>query len=629
MCGIAGHVHWQGGVDMPALERMVSALAHRGPDDSGIWRSADGLCALGHRRLSVIDLSQAGHQPMIDPLTGNSIVFNGEIYNHRDLRRRCESAGDVFQSNSDTEVVLALYRRYGVNCLHSLRGMFSIALWDNARRQIFLARDRLGKKPLNYALTPSGVVFASEIFPLSKHPAVSDKMDLEALELYFQLQSIPAPWTIYRDVRKLPPGHFVLADCKSFTIQRYWSLDYRHKGVRSESEALEAFEEKLTDAVRVRMISDVPLGAMLSGGVDSSVVVALMAKLADAPVRTFSVGFSEEGLNELPYAQRAADRFGTRHHPQIVQGDVERMLPMIARHYGEPFADSSAVPSFLVCQEARRHVTVVLNGDGGDELLGGYARYTASQWGIVSGRALGSLLGPRGLISLVPHWSAMTSLPARALRRILHDFVSPEIGGLLMFIGYWNDDRRAQLLDGCHDSSLLPRWRLNWMSEAFEHADNPIERMLWLDNHTYLPNDLLVKMDVAAMHCGLESRSPLLDHEVIELCASFPPKLKVNRGTGKYLLKKLALKYFPPDFVHRRKMGFGVPLTEWLRGPLRSYAESIVLDPNIMAPLNQQEVRNCWANLLNGNQGRDAEAARAWALLMYGQWRQSVQSVPT
>ena len=622
MCGLAGEVHFGGAVDAAAAAHMAEGIAHRGPDDHGLWIEQGQRCVLTHRRLSIIDLSPLGHQPMLDPATGNALVFNGEIYNYRELRRQCEALGDNFRSESDTEVILALYRRYGVQCLQRLRGMYAIALWDAGRQELFLARDRLGKKPLNYALTPEGIVFCSELQPLARHPLVSRERDDDALELYLQLQAIPAPWSIYRQIRKLPPAHLAVFGRDGLRIEKYWSVDYRRKLVISDGDALEAFEEKLTEAVRLRMISDVPLGALLSGGVDSSVVVALMSRLSNAPVRTFSIGFSEQAFNELPYAQQAAEICGTRHHPEIVSGDVEHLLPLIARHYGEPYADSSAVPSFHVSRVARQHVTVVLNGDGGDELLGGYGRYAVPDHAIRMGSMVSRLLGPERLVDLMPFWANARSVPARAIRRLARDFMSPEMGGLLMFMGYWNDGVRQQLLGRTQDSGLLQRWRLDWLRQAFDHADNPIDRMLWLDNRTYLPDDLLVKMDIAAMHCGLEARSPLLDHELIEFCAQLPVAMKVRRRTGKFLLKRLAEKYFPHGFVHRKKMGFGIPVAQWLRGELRGHVEALILDPHLMEPLHMPTIRASWQRLLTANgPAADAEAGRVWALLMYGQWR--------
>lgn len=622
MCGLAGEVHFGGAVDPTATRDMAIRVAHRGPDDQGLWVDSHGRCVLAHRRLSVIDLSSQGRQPMVDNATGNVLIFNGEIYNYQELRRRCEALGDSFRSHSDTEVILALYRRHGVKCLDFLRGMFAVALWDARGQFLFMARDRIGKKPLNYALTPNGAVFCSELYPLVAHPLVSDEMDVEALELYLQLHAVPAPWSIYRKIRKLPPAHFAILDRNGLRMQKYWDVDY-HKKVRlTEAEALDALEEKLTEAVRLRMISDVPLGALLSGGVDSSVVVALMSKLSGKPIHTFSIGFREQAFNELEYAQQVADKCGTAHSPTIVSADVERMLPKVARHYGEPYADSSSIPSFYVSEVARQHVTVVLNGDGGDELLGGYDRYAVPDQVIRTGAWVSRLLGPERLVKLVPFWANARSFPARAVRRLARDFMTPEMGGLLMFMGYWNDALRQQLMDRSDDSGLLQKWRLDWLRTAFERADNPIDRMLWLDSHTYLPDDLLVKMDIASMHCGLEARSPLLDHEVIELCASLPAGMKVRRRTGKYLLKRLAEKYFPHDFVHRQKMGFGIPVADWLRGSLRRHAESVLFDPALMEPLHMPAIRASWSRLVQARGARaDAEAGRVWSLLMYGQWR--------
>jgi asparagine synthase (glutamine-hydrolysing) len=446
---------------------------------------------------------------------------NGEIYNFQSLRKQCEAAGDVFKSHSDTEVVLVLYRRYGIGCLKFLRRMFALAVWDQRCERLFLARDRVGKKPLTYALTNSGLAFCSKLYPLSRHPGVDSEMDLEALELYLQCQFIPAPWTIYRGIRKLPPAHYAVYARNGMSVEQYWEVDYRSKIAITEAEAVDALEEKLTEAVRLRMIADVPLGALLSGGVDSSVVVALMAKLSAEPVRTFSIGFEEEAFNELPWAQEAADRSGTLHHPEIVRGDVEHLLPTLARHYGEPFADSSAVPSFFVSATARRHVTVALNGDGGDELLGGYPRYWLPESAMRTSALVGGWIRPAQLANLAPRLLAARTIPMRAVRKLALEYVNPELRSVPMFAEFWDDPLRRELLpDG--SGTLLPEWRRAWLEKAFAHAENAIDRMLWMDNHTYLPGDLLVKMDIASMHCGLETRSPLLDHEVIEFCAALP-----------------------------------------------------------------------------------------------------------
>lgn len=617
MCGIAGELNWTEGADVRAVDTMVSGIAHRGPDDRGLWVSPNGVCAFGHTRLSIIDLSPAGHQPMADPLTGNAIVFNGEIYNFQLLRRDCEAKGDLFTSYSDTEVILALYRRYGVDCLKYLRGMFAFVIWDEERQRIFLARDRVGKKPLNYSVTTTGLTFCSELYPLSRRSDVDNGMDLDALELYLQCQFIPAPWTIYRGIRKLPPGHYAIFDRDGLRIEPYWEVDYHHKIRMNEADALDAFEEKLTEAVRLRMIADVQLGALLSGGVDSSVVVALMAKLSKQSVRTFSIGFEEEAFNELPFAQTVAERCSTLHHPETVKGNVEELLPTLARHYGEPFADSSAVPSFFVSASARRHVTVVLNGDGGDELLGGYQRYWLSNLALPVSAALGGWLTPAHLVNLAPKMLAAKTIPMRAARKMFMQYVNPELRSVLLFAGFWDDPLRHELFPGGR-GDLLPGWRYEWLEGAYAHADNAIERMLWMDNHTYLPGDLLVKMDIASMHCGLETRSPLLDHEVIEFCARLPVQYKVRNGIGKYLLKKLAKRYFPVEFVYRPKKGFAIPLASWLRGPLLKVMDETLRDTHLMAPFSMTVIER---TLQEFEAGTDEHAPRIWVLLMYGAWR--------
>lgn len=618
MCGIAGHVSFN---DIPGtgdVRAMVNRIRHRGPDDQGLWVSPDQNCIFGHARLSIMDVSSLGHQPMIDSETGNSIVFNGEIYNFQALRKECESKGARFKSNSDTEVILALYRIYGIACLSKLRGMFAFAIWDSKQRRVFLARDRVGKKPLNYAHTENSLIFCSEIDPLVRHPAVSSEMDLESLELYLQLQYIPAPWTIYRSIRKLPPAHFAILDDQGFRIERYWNVDYTQKIQISENDALDALDEKLTESVRLRMISDVPIGALLSGGVDSSLVVAIMAKLNREPIRTYSIGFRENSFNELPFAKQAADICGTLHHPEIIDGNVESLLSKISKHYGEPFADSSAVPSFFVCQKAREHVSVAMNGDGGDELLGGYSRYSLSPISLYLSRFFRDLPSPKQASDLAIRLSSSTALPARILRKLIMEYVRPDLRSVSMYSSFWNDVERNQLLNEAGDPGLLPKWRSAWFTEACQNANNPVDRMLWYDNRTYLPGDLMVKMDIASMHCGLETRSPLLDHEVIDFCASLPIQHKVQGQVGKYLLKKLTERYFPVEFVHRRKMGFGIPLSEWMRGPLKKVMNETLRDPVIMTPLSMKVISNTLREFEAGN-GRNE--SRLWSLLMFGLWR--------
>ncbi|KXK03957.1 MAG: asparagine synthase [Nitrospira sp. OLB3] len=618
MCGIAGHVFFDNAPIPHHVVDMVHRIRHRGPDDSGHWVSPGRECVLGHARLSVIDLSPLAHQPMIDSNTGNAIVFNGEIYNFQSLRQECEAAGDRFHSQSDTEVVLHLYRRYGPACLEKLRGMFAFVLWDQQHSKVILARDRVGKKPLNYALTPHGLIFASELEALARHPAVSRNMDTEALDLYLQLQYIPAPWTIYTAIRKLPPAHYATYQKDGLKIHKYWDVSYCSKLRISLEDALDGLEEKLKEAIRLRMIADVPLGALLSGGVDSSLVVALMAQQSADRIRTYSIGFKDEVFNELPYAQTVADRYATHHFPEIISPDAQSLLEDIARHYGEPFADSSAVPSFHVCRAARKHVTVVLNGDGGDELLGGYPRYSLTRLGIEAGRLFGQWHSPERLSEYVRGLAKARSIPARLRRKWLLRGAHPELQSVAMYSAFWNDDERARLLKT--SGGTLTAWRAAWLRDSRLAAANPIDRMLWIDNHTYLPGDLLMKMDIASMHCGLEARSPFLDHLVIEFCASLPVNLKVRNGVGKYLLKKLAERYLPSALIYRRKMGFAIPMAEWLRGPLSLLLEEVLFDEKVMQPLDSSLIRNTVSEFRHGHIDH---SSRLWALFMYGMWKKT------
>ena len=625
MCGIAGQVAFGDRADPAAVAAMIARIRHRGPDDQGVWISPDHSCALGHARLSIIDLTPSGHQPMIDPETGNSIVFNGEIYNYLELKAECEALGDRFRSGSDTEVLLCLYRRHGADCLRKLRGMFAFAIWDAAAQELFLARDRMGKKPFLYAMLEGRLVFCSEMSGLVTHPWVKFDIDHQALELYLQLQYIPAPWTIFESVRKLPPAHYAVFSRNGISVKKYWDVDYRRKVRLSEGDALDGLEERLTEATRLRLISDVPLGALLSGGVDSSLVVALMSKISDQPVRTFSIGFREEAFNELPYAQQVADQYGALHHPEVLEEDVEGMLPLLVRHYGEPYADSSALPSFLVSQAARRHVTVVLNGDGGDELLGGYPRYSLSRAQLAVSSLASDLLPVSGLVALGGRVAPGRGLHGKIARKLATGFAWPELRSVYMYGNFWTDEARAELLGEHHDPALLAGWRTGWLRAAREHSSNPVDRMLWYDSHTYLPGDLLAKMDIASMHCGLETRSPLLDHEVIEFCAALEPSLKVRGQTGKYLLKKLAERYFQKDFVHRKKMGFAIPLRKWLSGPLRDIVTATLRDESLMAPLNTAVIERTLAEFFD--HGED-HSSRIWALLMYGLWRREFMALP-
>jgi asparagine synthase (glutamine-hydrolysing) len=618
MCGLAGETRFDGGVTAAPLHDISAKLRHRGPDDHGLWLSEDRCCGFSFRRLSVLDLSSAGHQPMIDPETGNAIVFNGQIYNFQALRRECQAAGDRFRSRTDTEVLLALYRRYGENCLKHLRGMYAFAIWNKSKRELFFARDRVGKKPFHYAITKAGMAFCSEIRPLSRHPLVSRHQDPAALELYLQLECIPAPWTIYRQIRKLPPAHFGVLSSVGLRIEKYWDINYEPKNSLNDDEAVDGLDEALTEAVRLRMIADVPLGALLSGGVDSSLILGIMAKLTDKPVQAFSIGFEDKDFNELPYAKDAARLCNAEHHPVIVTDDVAAMLPLVVRHYGEPYADSSAIPSFLICRAARRSLTVVLNGDGGDELLGGYSRYALSPSALAMSSALSRVIPRTVVVSALQHMDIRQHAGRGAFGSVCRHLFHGEMSRIFNF-HLWGDSELRRLRGGTDDDEVTRQYRRRWLSIAVEHSTNPIDLALYLDNHTYLADDLLVKMDIAAMHVGLEARSPLLDHKVIEYCALLPMRMKVRNSTTKYLLKLLAEKMYPKSLVHRSKQGFAVPLAKWLRGPLRDEVHDTLFDRSLMTPFDPSVIAQTLAEFFS-DATNDGHKSRIWSLFMFGQW---------
>ena len=623
MCGIAGIVDFRSLKNHGGVEYIIDSQTHRGPDHYGKWRSLDGYCALGFNRLSIIDLSPAGHQPMHDPETGNVIIFNGEIYNFQELRKNLLAAGEKFHSQTDTEVILKLYREHSVDCLPYLRGMFAFALWDAKEQHLFVARDRIGEKPFSYALVNGTLIFASEIRALVQHPLVGREMDLEALELFLDLQYIPAPWSIYKGVRKLLPGHFAIFDRDGFKQNQYWELNYTSKSaIRTEVEALDALNEKLRESVRMRLIADVPLGSTLSGGVDSSVVVAMMAELSDQPVKTFNIAFKEAAFDESHYAREVAERYSTDHTVYHVESDIEEMLPRLVRHYGEPYGDKGAVPAFYVSESARQQVTVAMNGDGGDELLGGYPRYFIPDWyaGFLSRwKRWGNL---EEQLDFLAQFQSANSLSGRISRRFWMRYVYPEAQSLgPLSTVYWGDGWRKDLL-GSLGSDVLSRWRVAKLAESLRKAKHPVDRMLWLDTHTYLRDDGLVKMDIASMHCSLEARTPLVDHELVEFAASLPADIKLKGGVSKYLLKKLAERYLPSHLIYRKKQGFSIPVDEWLRGPLKPYVQDIVLNSALMEPMSMSVIQKVYGEFQAGVNGH---GYRIWLLLIFGLWHQIEQ----
>ena len=617
MCGIAGMVLRGSGMlaDEAVLDRMTRVIAHRGPDDHGVW--AAGCVGLGNRRLAVIDLSERGHQPLTNEDGSVWIAFNGEIYNFQELREELISKGHVFRSNTDTETIVHLYEQEGIDGVSKLRGMFAFALWDAPRRTLFLVRDRLGKKPLFYYEDSGRLAFGSEIKCLLQAgvPAAADR---EAISHYLTYGYVPAPWSAFEGIRKLPPAHYLEMRDGRTSIHRYWQLQYLPKRKSSEGALLEELSALLTEATRLRMISDVPLGALLSGGLDSSAVVAAMRRLTSGRVKTFSIGFEQPEYDELAYARQVAQRFDTDHHEHIVKPDAIAIVPRLVWHYNEPFADSSAVPSFAVCEMARRSVTVALNGDGGDETFLGYDRYLAAAavaryaWVPPALRQAAAAAAAR-----LPVGQPKSTI--YRVRRLGMGLAKSPMQQYESWIVVFGEAEKRAL---CQPELLAAAPR---SEEIFERAvassDAPTfaEAIAHGDIQTYLPDDLLVKMDIASMAHSLEVRSPLLDHRMVEFSASLPLEMKLRGYTQKYLLRTLMKDVLPPAVTTRRKMGFGVPIDRWFRADLKEMAYDILLDSRATARgLFRPDVVRRYLD--EHAAGTAHHHPRLWALLMLEMW---------
>ncbi len=579
MCGITGFVYRDGRpIEREVLEAMNRAIVHRGPDEDGFY--VNGNVGLAMRRLAIIDLA-GGQQPIHNADRTKWIVFNGEIYNYQELRKGLIERGAKLYTNSDTEAVIALYDEYGVGCLEHLRGMFGFAIWDESDRSLFIARDRVGKKPLLYSLRPNGdLIFGSEFSAVLKHPAIPREVDHEAIDSYLSFLCVPAPQTAFKAIRKLEPGHWLRWKDGEIETRRYWLPNFSKKIKISEEEAIEETIRILREATKLRMISEVPLGAFLSGGVDSSTVVALMAQESSTPVKTFSIGFEEQDFSELKYAKKVADHVGAEHHEFIVRPDAIELLPTLVEHYGEPYADSSALPTYYVSRETRKHVTVALNGDGGDESFAGYERYMAVQ----AAEIYASIPRPlrRSLIempiNLLPSSEAKRSR-VRDMKRFL---AAANDGRTTRYFRWMSTFRNADKADIYTDSfsdsvkgSDASRNLARWIENA--NGNGMLDTTLLTDQMTYLPDDLLVKVDIASMANSLEARSPFLDHKVMEFAASLPESLKMNRLRPKYLLKKAAARLVPSEVIYRRKMGFGVPVGKWFRHEMKDFVRDVLL----------------------------------------------------
>jgi asparagine synthase (glutamine-hydrolysing) len=619
MCGIAGIVRSDGAqIDRELLARMNAAIRHRGPDDDGFYFSEGAGLAM--RRLAIIDL-KSGQQPIHNADHTAWIVFNGEIYNYRELRKQLEALGHRFYTDSDTEAIVHAYDEYGTDCPKYLRGMFAFAIWDERDTSLFLARDRVGKKPLLYAQTNGQLIFGSEFTALLTHPDVSREVNYEAIHHYLSFICVPAPLTAYQSIRKLEPGHWLLWRDGEIKTERYWQLDFSNKIDISEQEAGERVVDLLREAVRVRLMSEVPLGAFLSGGIDSSAVVALMAQESSEPVKTFSIGFEEQDFSELHHARRVAEHVGADHHEFIVRPDAMEILPTLVEHYGEPFADSSAIPSYYVSRETRRYVTVALNGDGGDECFAGYERYAAMNLAQRYTRLL-----PAGMIANVaralPEFQSRSNPFGKGKRFLSAASLSP-IQRYLRWISAFDENAKLDLYSEGFKQQTAAFSTVDIIKPWFAKANGAgiVDASLLTDTMTYLPNDLLVKMDIASMTVSLEARSPFLDHHLMEFAASLPEKLKLRRMTTKYLLKRVLKKLVPQENLSRKKMGFGVPIGHWFRGAMQPFLRETLLSEKALARglFNEESLRK----IVNQHvEGKVNHEHRLWSLLMLELWFQ-------
>jgi asparagine synthase (glutamine-hydrolysing) len=650
MCGITGFFSPSGFVSVEAtaiLTKMRDGLLHRGPDDAGSWLDAEAGIALGHRRLSIVDRSSAGHQPMISGSGRYVLAFNGEIYNHFEIRQQLDASGrNAWRGRSDTESILTAIECWGLErTLKASVGMFALALWDRRERVLMLARDRMGEKPLYYGWQDGVLLFGSELKALNTHPAFKSEINFNVLPLYLRHGYIPAPWSIWCGIRKLSPGTWVTVRDSESNLEPmprpYWSFyEAALRGqaehfVGEDSEAIELLEATLKQAIGGQMIADVPLGGLLSGGTDSTIVAALMQSQSSRPVKTFTIGYSKAGYNEAIHAKAVAAHLGTDHSEMYVTPDDAReIIPRLPRLYDEPFGDSSAIPTFLISQLARQHVTVSLSGDGGDELFAGYRRYFNSKaektW-----RAGQSMPEFARQIFSSSLRSKAIKYASEALHRLLEYNETPikksltarcELAADLIRCATQSDYYRVITSQWnpmpIFESAVALDYGLS--AQQMNALQHPVERMMAADSVTYLPDDILTKVDRAAMAVNLENRAPFLDHRVVELAWRMPFHLKVRAGQSKWLLKQVLFRHVPKELVERPKMGFGIPVDHWLRGPLREWGEELLNKQRLEQAgiQNAQVVRDRWTeHQRERHNWRDS----LWLVLMWQAWMQSLE----
>jgi len=620
MCGICGIFEYERRTDIPGelVHRMNQTMVHRGPDDGGVF-VGPGI-GLGHRRLSIIDLA-GGHQPMSNEDGTIWVLLNGEIYNYPELRKELLQRGHKFATKSDTEAIVHLYEDYGEGCFAKLRGMFSTAIWDSRQRKLVLARDRVGKKPLFYAADHRRILFGSELKALLAGDPFSRQMDEHALSDYFSLGYIPAPKTIYRAVRKVMPGHYLVASESGVRETCYWDLSFAESEQRSEAEWGELLREELCEATRVRLMSDVPLGAFLSGGIDSSAVVAMMSHLMKRAVTTCSIGFQEKKYDEAEYARQVSRLFSTDHHEETVQAQAIEIVDKLAWHYDEPFADSSAIPTYYVSKIARRYVTVALGGDGGDESFAGYRRYKLDYYENRLRRHVPEALR-RGIFAPLGRWYPPLAWAPRVFRAkaTLESLSRSPLEGYFNSISYFRPTDKARLFTSDFRQVLGGYDSLDVFRHYYDRADTDdlLSKIQYVDIKTYLTDDILTKVDRASMAVSLEVRAPMLDHKFMERVASIPSNLKLHNGTGKYMLKKAFEPVLPAEILYRPKQGFAVPLDVWFKRELKEMAYQVIVETDD-GILDRRFLKKMWDQHQKGYYDR---SALLWATLMFRKWNE-------
>ena len=604
MCGIAGYINLKTKAEEVVIKQMTDAIAHRGPDGFGHYLFENS--AIGHRRLSIIDLA-AGAQPMSNDKQTLYITFNGEIYNYLELKTELKNLGFIFKTNSDTEVIIYAYQKWGAACLNKLRGMFALAILDKTKKEIFIARDHFGIKPVYIYTDVNAIAFGSELQQFKHLPQFDNSLNYDALNNYLWLQYIPAPLTIFKSIQKLKPAHYITISFDGMVSEQiqYWDISYSKKQIKTKQEWIEATDAVLKESVRAHLVSDVPFGAFLSGGIDSTLIIKYMSEVLPQKVKTFSIGFEEEAYNELKYSEQAATVFNTEHYTQVVKPDALDLLPKLVKHYGEPYGDSSALPTYYVCQLAKQHVTMVLSGDGGDECFAGYGSYI--NW--MKFMPINYRTGFKK--SLYPYLEKY--LPTRYPKKDTLNY-------WLSHIEYLDTNWRTKLWKD--DFKSVQKQTPEGFEAFFDSTKNYslANKVQYMDAKTYMPYDILTKVDVASMCHSLEVRTPLIDKEVWEFASTIPEEFNINKQTkgdweGKLLLKQLLVKHFPNEFIYRKKQGFGIPLSKWFsnEGQLRDKLNDSVLskNSNISNLFNQNTINELLTSQNTGGM---------WLLLFLEEW---------